>query len=108
MPIETNGWKSLLETLKEAIRDLSSILVPLYGHLKAYSCRAYPLTTKVKRGKERKRKLKPRAHIGYLVGYDSTNIFRIWVLALSKVIRTRDVIFNKDLFFDPKSEDLTA
>ena len=95
-------------TLKEAIGDLSSIPVPSYGHLKAYGCRAYPLTTEVKRGKERKRKLKPRAHIGYLVGYDSTNIFRIWVPALSKVIHTRDVTFNEDLFFDPKSEDLTA
>jgi len=108
MPTETNGWKSPLVTLKEAIGDISSIPVPSYGHLKAYSCRAYLLTTKVKRGKERKRKLKPRAHIGYLVGYDSTNIFRIWVPALSKVIRTRDVTFNEDLFFDPKSEDLTA
>ena len=29
--------------------------------------------------KNKKRKLDPRAYIGYLVGYDSTNIFRIWI-----------------------------
>jgi hypothetical protein len=35
-----------------------------------------------------------KAWIGYLVGYDSTNIYRIWNPVLKKVIRTRDVIFN--------------
>ncbi|OAQ65574.1 polyprotein [Purpureocillium lilacinum] len=49
---------------------------------------------------QRLKKLDPRAHIGYLVGYDSTNIFRIWVPHRGKVIASRDVIFDEKAFFD--------
>ena len=66
------------------------------------------MTREVKKKDERKRKLKPRAYISYLVGYDATNIYLIWVPALEKVIRTWDVTFNESLFFDPYLEDLTA
>ena len=52
-------------------------------------------------------KLKPRAHIGYLVGYDSTNIFRIWIPSKQRVIRTRDVTFDKTLFYNPELPDIT-
>ena len=50
--------------------------------------------------KRRLRKLDPRTHIGYLVGYDSTNIFRVWIPHQGKVISTRDVLFDEDTFFD--------
>ncbi len=43
--------------------------------------------------------------MGYLVGYDSTNIYRIWVPSRGKVIRTRDVTFQKKLFYDPRELD---
>jgi hypothetical protein len=43
----------------------------------------------------RKQKLKERAHIGYLVGYEARSIFNIWIPSQRKVIRTRDVIFNE-------------
>jgi hypothetical protein len=43
----------------------------------------------------RLRKLDPRAHVGYLVGYNSTNIFRAWIPHQGKVISTRDVIFDE-------------
>lgn len=35
-----------------------------------------------------------RALIGYLVGYEGTNIFRIWIPLRRKVIQTRDVTFT--------------
>jgi hypothetical protein len=35
-----------------------------------------------------------------LVGYDSTNVYRIWNPVLNKVVRTRDVTFNEDELFD--------
>jgi hypothetical protein len=54
----------------------------------------------------RTQKLEPRAHIGYLVGYESTNIFRIWVPSRNEVIKTRDVTFNETLFYDPNIKDL--
>ena len=47
-------------------------------------------------------KLSPYASIRYLVGYNSTNIYRIWISSLYKVIRTKDVTFDETLFYDPK------
>ena len=48
----------------------------------------------------------PRAYISYLVSYDSTNIFRIWIPSQGKVIRTRDVSFDPTVFYDPSDIDL--
>src|SRR5439155_17231628 len=67
-----------------------------------YACRAYPLDHKIPKS----HKLEPRAHIGYMVGYDSTNIYRIWIPSHEEVVRTRDVTFNEKLFYDPKELDL--
>src|SRR5712664_4029101 len=59
-----------------------------------------------KRRDFRNQKLNSRAHIGYLVGYDSTNIFRVWIPHRGEVISSRDVIFDEDEFFDGKKVDL--
>ena len=48
------------------------------------------------------RKLQPRAHIGFLVGYESTSIYRVWIPHKKKVISARDVLFDKDEFYDGK------
>lgn len=71
-------------------------------HLRIYGCKAYPLKHLIPRSQ----KLAERAHIGYLVGYDSTNIYRIWIPSLCKVIRTRDVLFNENEFYNPEDIDL--
>jgi hypothetical protein len=56
--------------------------------------------------KKRLSKLDPRAYIGYLVSYNSTNIYRIWILYKGIVISIRDVIFNKRTFFNGKQTDI--
>ena len=48
------------------------------------------------------RKLQPKAHIGFLVGYESTNIYRVWIPHKKKVISARDVLFDEDEFYDGK------
>lgn len=91
-PLERNNWQSPFEgTFKKQ---------PKISHLRAYGCKAYAMTADAQLKKRRKQKLEPRAHIGYLVGYQSTNNFRIWVPHKNKVITTRDVIFNETSFFD--------
>ena len=50
-------------------------------------------------------KLDPRAHIGYLVGYDLTNKYRVWIPHKGIVISTRDVIFDKYTFFTGERPD---
>jgi len=67
-----------------------------------YGCKTYTLDKRIKRGD----KLAPRALIGHLVGYDSTNIYRIWIPSLRKVIRTRDVTFDETSFYDPKGQNI--
>ncbi|KAM4064184.1 reverse transcriptase (RNA-dependent DNA polymerase) [Hirsutella rhossiliensis] len=70
-----------------------------------YGCRAYPLTYKALQNKQKKDlKTDPHTEIGYLVGYDSTNIFRIWIPSSSEVRRLRDVTFNEHKFYEGKVE----
>lgn len=67
-----------------------------------FSCRAYPLNYTI----SKLQKLEPRAHIGYLVGYDSSNIFSIWIPSKGKVVRTRDATFDSTRFYHPDDADL--
>jgi hypothetical protein len=62
--------------------------------------RAYVLNEKLPRGA----KLESRALIGHLVGFDSTNIFRVWLPTIGRVIRTRDVVFLRDKLCDDQGQ----
>jgi hypothetical protein len=81
---------------------------PETAHLKAYGCVAYAATTTYKRGLSKLRKLDPRADVGYLVGYDSTNIYRVWIPHQRRVISIRDVIFDESKFFNGRKEQMTT
>jgi transposase InsO family protein len=104
-PRESNGWKSPYEKFYTHLSTEKQPSKPQLAHLKAYGCRAYAMTSDAQRKKKRLMKLNPRAHIGYLVGYDSTNIYRIWIPHKGIVISTRDVIFDENTFFDGKRTD---
>ena len=54
----------------------------------------------------KKQKLTKKAHIRYLIGYDSSNIYRIWNASKNKVIRTRDIIFDENSCYDSTNIDL--
>jgi len=103
-PKEAQDWKSPYEVFFSAVEG--SRRRPKLAHLSAYGCRAYAMTENAQEKKKRKWKLNPRAYIGYLVGYDSTNIFRIWIPSKGKVISTRDVLFDEQTFFE-KPDHLT-
>jgi hypothetical protein len=64
-PIRKLKWKTPFEAIKKE--------KPRFAYMHVYSYRAYPLNHHI----PRKNKLDPQAHIGYLVEYDSTNIYRI-------------------------------
>ena len=69
---------------------------PTLSHMKIYGCRAYPLIYNI----PKLQKLEPRAHIGYLVGYSSRNIYRIWIPSKKQVIRIRDVTFDENTHYE--------
>jgi hypothetical protein len=67
-----------------------------------YGYRAYPLNKHI----PRLEKLQPRAHIEYLTEYDLLNIYRVWIPSQEKVIRTHNITFNKELFYNPAELNL--
>ena len=93
-PMKKHDWKTPFEIVKHNAPNLS--------HLKAYGCKAYAKINLL----PKKQKLAERAHIGHLIGYDSTNIYRVWIPSKHKIIRTRDVIFNERSFYNPGDVDL--
>jgi hypothetical protein len=82
------AWKTLFEALIEKKSNLT--------HLQSYECRTYLLKNIILR----KNRLKSRAFIDYLVRYDFINIFRIWISSRMRIVRIRNVIFDKTLFYD--------
>jgi hypothetical protein len=95
LPARQLNWKSPLDTLRN---QLNLPVRDELSHLRVFGCRAYPWIPNVAKGD----KMHPRAQIGYLVGYESRNIFRIWIPSKWEVIATRDVTFNESIFFDPE------
>ena len=107
------GWKSPYEVFHDYVMTAQGVTgprKPILHHLKAYGCKCYTLikSTGDPDHPGKLQKLAPRAHIGYLVGYESTNIFRVWIPHKKKVISTRDVIFDEEEFFDGKPMRLTS
>ena len=64
------------------------------------------MTTGAQKKQQRLQRLNLKAWIGFLISYNLSNIYHIWVLAQNKVISTRDVIFNEDAVFSGNIEDL--
>lgn len=109
-PKYSHGWKSPYEVFFTTASLYNGVITPPrkpnLAHLKAYGCKAFALSSDTLRGKSRLQRLDPRAWIGYLVGYQSSNIYRVWVPSMGKIISTRDVIFDEDSVFNGKQEDL--
>ncbi len=81
-------WKTFFEILIEEKSNLT--------HLQSYECRAYFLKNII----SKKNSLKSKAFIDYLMKYDFINIFRTWILNRMRIIRIRNVLFDKTLFYD--------
>jgi hypothetical protein len=109
-PRYANNWKTPYEVFFTRVALNNGIVTrakrPNLAHLKAYGCKAFAMTDDTHRNKSRLQRLDPKAWIGYLVGYRSTNIYRIWIPSLAKVISTRDVVFDERTIFNGKTEDL--
>lgn len=84
--------------------EISAPCKPLLHHLKAYGCKCYILI-KSKGNLQypsKHWKLNAKVYISFLVGYESTNIYKVWVPHKKKIILVRDIIFQKDECWDGK------
>ena len=95
-PRYLNCWRSPYEEfftrVAYQLRVVASPRKPNQSHLRTYGCKAFAMTDNTKRHKGRLQRLDPKAWIGYLVRYQLSNIFRVWVPLIGKVISTRDVV----------------
>jgi len=88
------------------LRGHACDLRPDWSGIYAYGCRAYALEKDREAGRKRNwYKTHPRAHVGYLVGYVASNIYRVWIPELQRVITTRNVAFDEDRYYDPDNQD---
>ena len=92
-PTKRLGWKTPWEALTGQ--------KPSVQHLRLIGCKAFVLRHDI----AKKDKLAPRSLIGYVVGYDSRRIWRIWHPAGKTIIRSRDVTFDESLRFNPAHND---
>jgi hypothetical protein len=89
------------------ITKLTVDLRPDWNGIYVYGARAYPVMKEREAGKNKRAyKVQPRAHIGYLVGYSASNIYRVWVPQLDEVIVTRNVTFDESTLYSPAREKL--
>ena len=86
-PTRSNNWKTPYELVHGR--------QPLVAHFSQIGCKAYVLNKKLKKAD----KLESRTFVRYLVGYNSTNIYRIWLPKKNQILRVRDVLFQKDSLF---------
>jgi hypothetical protein len=109
-PNYKNQWRTPYEVFFTTVSLINGIVTqpkkPALGHLKAYGSKAFAMTDDTRRGKSKLQRLDPKAWIGYLVGYRSTNIWRIWIPSLSKVISIRDVVFDEETVFNGTQEEI--
>jgi hypothetical protein len=64
------------------------------------------MTDDTHREKSRLQRLDLKAWVGYLISYQSTNIYLIWIPTIGGVISTRDVVFDEYSVRNGKTEDL--
>jgi hypothetical protein len=71
---------------------------PDQTHLVAFGCKAYAIISDAQFKKKRKWRLAPKAWIGYMIDYRSSNSYRIWLFIKNKIIIIYNVIFNENEF----------
>jgi hypothetical protein len=64
--------------------------------LRAFGCKAYAITSDAQLKKNRLQRLALKAWIGYLLGYRSSNNYKIWLPTEDKIITIRNVIFDEN------------
>ncbi|KAI0994097.1 hypothetical protein K3495_g14086 [Podosphaera aphanis] len=74
---------------------------PDVSHIRPIGSKAYCLL-KGSEAPPKLQKLSARAAVGYLIGYEGANKFRIWNPIKNVVIITRDVTFDESSEYDPK------
>ena len=94
IPTKWNQWKTPFEMV--------TFRPPNLAHLHVYGCRVYIQINMLLK----KQKLAERAYIRYFIGYNLSNIYRIWNANKNKVIKIKNITFDKNSRYDSTDIDL--
>src|SRR5205085_7723147 len=98
------GWKTPYDLFHTYVAQSISVALEHrklnQAHLRVFGCKAFAMTANALKKTNRLQRLNPKAWIGYLVGYNSTNVYRIWNLVFNKIILSRDIVFNENEMFN--------
>jgi hypothetical protein len=98
IPHRLLDWKSPSEALASYLGQKAPHWLkelPDLSNIRIFGCKAFVRITNILRLS----KMSPRAAIGYLVGYDASNIWRIWIPSKRRIVRARDVEFDETHFY---------
>ncbi|KAK1912656.1 hypothetical protein P3342_004592 [Pyrenophora teres f. teres] len=90
-PTKSIDWRTPQEMVTGVRPDLS--------RLRVIGSRGFVLNKHLPRGD----KLEDRTFEGFLIGYDASNIYRVWIPTTNRVIRVRDVRFIDELYKEKPS-----
>ena len=82
-----HSWKTSFEMTTDKKLNLARLV--------QYEAKAYLVNKNI----SRREKMKTRAHIDFLMSYDSTNIYLIWTFNQRKVFKICDVIFDENNYY---------
>ncbi|CRG92922.1 hypothetical protein PISL3812_10003 [Talaromyces islandicus] len=97
-PVKQLNWKTPYEIAYSESKSRKQMCRPYIGNLYKFGSRAYVKLHKI----PQLHKVLPRVQIGYLVGYEAHNIWRIWIPTKNTVIRARDVQFDETKGYNPE------
>jgi hypothetical protein len=93
IPVQRKRWQTPFEMVHGRKPNLS--------HLKIIGSLSYVLI-KNKRYRPARAKLQEKAITGWLVGLDATNIYKVWIPRLDRVVISRDVQVDEKVMYDPQ------
>ena len=93
IPVQRKQWQTPFEMVHARKPNLS--------YLKIIGSLAYVLV-KNRRDRSARAKLQDKAIKGWLVGLDATNIYKVWIPRLDRVVISRDVRVDEKVMYDPQ------
>jgi hypothetical protein len=93
IPVQRKEWQTPFQMVHARKPNLA--------YLKIIGSLAYVLV-KNRRDRPARAKLQDKAIMGWLVGFSATNIYKIWIPHLDRVIISRDVQIDEKVMYDPK------
>jgi hypothetical protein len=95
-PIQRLNWRTTIEFITGRR--------PYLGHLRKILSRAYVHRKDI----QKSHKLEERADLGWLMGYEGSNIYRVRIPHKNRVIRSRDVPIDETVHYSGKQSELEA